>query len=140
MEAKKKRGRRALFTEPEELQKAVDNYFDRCAGKWLVDQHGQYVMDKNGRPILVDAYPPTITGLALALGFSSRKSLLDYQRRPRFMDIIVTAKSRVERYAEESLFDKDRLPGAKFSLICNFGWTQQHESPKPSRCIELRGL
>lgn len=104
------------------MQEAINAYFDWCAGKWLADQNGQIILDDKGRPIRIDAHPPTITGLTLALGFLTRKSLLDYQRKPRFRDIITVAKTRVEQYAEESLFDRNRLTGAKFTLICNFGW------------------
>ena len=113
-----------MYSEPEEMQKAVDAYFDDCAGKWLVDQNGRYAVDTNGRPIRVNMRPPTITGLALALGFSTRKSLLDYQRKPKFRDTVTIAKTRVEQYVEESLFNPDSLTGAKFCLLCCFGWAQ----------------
>lgn len=107
-------GRPALYSEPSKMQQAVEAYFEFCAGKT--------VFDKNGRPITVDAHPPTITGLALALGFSSRKGLFDYQRKPMFRDIVDTAKLRVEQYAEESLFDSERVNGAKTYLLSCFHW------------------
>lgn len=128
MGTKQGKGRPARFTSAEEMQKAVDAYFTDCAGRMMEDQDGRLVMDKNGRPILIDFHPPTITGLALALGFSTRKSLLDYQRKPMFCDVVTIAKSRVEQYAEESLFDRESLSGAKFSLLCNFGWAQDHSN------------
>ncbi|KAA5659602.1 hypothetical protein F3G60_33715, partial [Pseudomonas aeruginosa] len=68
-------------------------------------------------------HPPTVTGLALALGFNSRQSLLNYQGKAEFMDTITRAKARVEQYTEERLFDRDGSNGAQFSLRNNFkGW------------------
>ena len=70
----------------------------------------------------------TITGLALALGFNSRQSLLNYQAKEEFLDTITRAKAKVEQYAEERLFDKDGANGAKFSLANNFeGWREKQQ-------------
>ena len=80
MDKKTKSGRKPLYTEPEKMQEAINAYFDWCAGRWLVDQNGKEILDDKGRPILVDAHPPTITGLSLALGFSSRKEDLKMEQ------------------------------------------------------------
>ena len=72
--------------------------------------------------------PPTVTGLALALGFTSRQALLNYQAKREFVDTITRAKSRIEQYAEERLFDRDGTAGAQFSLKNNFtGWNREKE-------------
>jgi hypothetical protein len=85
-------------------------------------------LDKNGNPIIYDRKPLTITGLALALGFNSRQTLLNYQGKAEFMDTITRAKAFVERYAEERLYDKDGANGAKFSLSNNFeGWREKQQ-------------
>lgn len=76
--------------------------------------------DKYGAPIIVGKRPPTVTGLALALGFASRQALLNYQGRKQFNDTITRAKTYVEQYAEERLFDREGVQGAKFSLVNNF--------------------
>lgn len=45
------------------------------------------------------------------------------------MNTITRAKSMVEAYAEERLFDKDGSNGARFSLINNFrGWTEKPQT------------
>lgn len=106
----------------DELQTAIDQYFESCKGEVLRDENGVAVTDKYGRPIIIDAEPPTVTGLALALGFSSRKALLDYQGRKAFSNTITRAKSRCEAYAEGRLFDRDGSRGAEFSLKYNFRW------------------
>lgn len=104
------------------MQEAIDAYFESCEGEVLEDSAGNPVRDKNGMPVLINEKPPTVTGLALALGFTGRKQLLDYQGRPEFCDTVTRAKARCEAYAEARLYDRDGANGAKFSLGCNFGW------------------
>ncbi len=118
------------YQDPAEVEKLIDAYFKACEGHILTDpQTGKYVYDKFGQPIIIDSHPPTVTGLALALGFTNRQSLLNYQGRPAFRDIITKAKSRVEQYTEERLFDRDGSNGAQFSLKWNFkGWGAEQQS------------
>ena len=132
----------------DELQAAIDDYFDSCAGRPLLDDKGQPVLLKGlpvmldvtpptvtglalallkGLPVMLDVTPPTVTGLALALGFAGRQALLNYQGRKQFKDAITRAKSRCEAYAEGRLFDRDGAHGAQFSLRCNFGWSDKAE-------------
>lgn len=128
MAAKKVGGRPPKYKTKEEMQEKIDEYFKNCEGTVLKDSDGETVFDKYGQPIIVGAKPPTITGLALALGFATRKSLLEYQGKKEFVNTITRAKTRVEQYAEERLFDKDGVNGAKFSLANNFkGWNEKQE-------------
>jgi hypothetical protein len=121
-------GRPLMYKTAEEMQKVIDAYFDECKGRMLTDDEGVVCKDKYGLPIIVDARPLTITGLALALGFNSRQALLNYQEKDEFHDTILRAKAKVEQYAEERLFDKDGANGAKFSLANNFnGWKEKKE-------------
>ena len=112
----------------EEIQEKIDQYFKDCEGKVLTNAEGDPVCDKYGCPIIYDAKPLTVTGLALALGFNSRQSLLNYQGKAEFVDTITRAKSKIEQYAEERLFDKDGAKGAKFRLANNFeGWKEKQQ-------------
>lgn len=121
-------GRPPFYKTAKEIQKKIDAYFEDCKGKPLVDDEGAVMRDKYGMPIFIDVRPPTITGLALALGFTSRQALLNYQAKEEFVDTIMRAKAKVECYAEERLFDKDGANGAKFSLANNFdGWKEKKE-------------
>lgn len=121
-------GRPPFYKTKEEMQEKIDAYFKMCEGRPLTDPDGNAITDKNGYPIIVDAHPLTITGLALALGFNSRQALLNYQAKKEFHDTITRAKARVEQYAEERLFDKDGANGAKFSLANNFeGWKEKQQ-------------
>ena len=125
-EAKHPGGRPPAFTSAEEMQKLIDKYFEECDGKVLEDEDGNPMRNKDGKIIRDDRRPYTITGLALALGFNSRTSLLNYEGKEEFVDTIMRAKSRVERYAEERLYDKNGANGAKFSLANNFkGWSER---------------
>ena len=123
---KTKVGRPPKYNTPEEMQKIIDEYFKSCEGKAVLDDDGVPMRDKFGYPIYDGAKPPTICGLALALGFNSRQSLLNYQDKDEFVDTITRAKSRVEEYVEGRLFDRDGVNGAKFCLINNFkGWKEK---------------
>lgn len=119
------------YKTPEEMQKVIDEYFESCEGEILTDADGNAVLNKYGLPVKIGEKPPTITGLALALGFTGRQALLNYQARPRFVDTVTRAKSRIEQYTEERLFDKDGVQGAKFSLTNNFkGWSEKPDKEK----------
>lgn len=119
-------GRPPKYTSVEEIESKIEAYFKKCAGEPLLDDQGNAVTDKHGAPIIIGRKPPTMTGLALALGFNSRQSLLNYQGKKQFLDTITRAKSFIEAYAEERLFDRDGVQGAKFSLINNFkGWSEK---------------
>lgn len=119
-------GRPPFFSSVEEMQKAIDKYFEECDGKVLLDEDGKPMRNKDGKVIRDDRRPYTITGLALALGFNSRQALLNYEGKEEFHDTVRRAKSRVERYAEERLYDKHGSNGAKFSLANNFkNWTEK---------------
>lgn len=126
-----KRGPKPMYENVEEMQKKIDDYFRDCAGTLLTDDSGNPILRHGTTPIYVGRRPPTMTGLAMALGFATRKSIFDYRKKGEFELTLTVARSRVEMYAEERLFDRDSVQGAKFSLLHNFGWsagTKQKES------------
>ena len=132
--------RRGVLTykTPEEMQEKIEAYFADCEGEVLTDADGKPILDKFGHPNIIGAKPPTITGLALALGFTTRQSLLNYQGKGAFRDIITHAKSRVEMYAEERLFDKDGAAGARFSLQFNFkGWREDKDDESKAPVVNI---
>ena len=102
----KKTGRPLKFATPEAMQVAIDNYFAICE-------------EKN--------QPPTITGLALSLGFMDRQSLLDYADRDEFSCTVRVAKSRVEASIEAGLLKGYNPSGAIFNLKNNFKWNDKSE-------------
>lgn len=97
-------GRPPKFTDPSEFQALVDEYFLNCE-----------VSDK----------VPTVNGLTLALGFSSRQSLFDYAGKPEFMDTVKAAKTRLENEWEQRLAGGNAA-GTIFWLK-NQGWSDRNE-------------
>lgn len=112
------------YKNKEEVEELTESYFMKCRGEVLRDEDGMVVYQKNGEPIMVGVKPPTVAGLARTLGFLSRQDFLNY--KGRFADSIARARLMLEGYAEERLYDKDGLQGAKFTLANNFqGWANK---------------
>lgn len=97
-------GRPRHYNTPEEFDDAVNAYVDNCA---------------------IDGSPMTWTGLALALGFSSRQSIDEYLKYDGFSDSVKRAKALVENCYEKRLFSNANA-GAIFALK-NFGWSDKQE-------------
>lgn len=132
----KRIGRPPVFESKEELEKKIEEFFKSCEGTVLEDETGKPVLDKYGNVIKIDERPETVTGLALALGFKSRQSLIDYQGKAEFSDTITRAKLRCEKYAEERLYDRDGNGGARFSLQVNFGWKDKPVESEAMQTVE----
>lgn len=122
-------GRPPKYKNVEEIEDKIEQYFAICDGEPLLDNEGKPVVNKYGYPCWIKPpKPPTVTGLALALGFTTRLSLLNYQGKKEFMNTITRAKTKIEEYAESRLFDRDGSNGAQFSLRNNFkGWNGEQE-------------
>ena len=121
-------GRPKAYDSAEDMQQLIDNYFKDCEGTPLIDDEGKPYLDKNYQPIITGKTPPSIAGLAYALGFTSRQSLLNYQDDEKFMDVITRAKLRIEIYNNSRLYDKDGVQGAKFNLTVNYGYIDKTET------------
>jgi len=142
--AKNKGGRPPRFKSASEIQVLVDEYFKKCEGTFLEDEDGNYVLNNKGYPIKIDFKRPGIVGLALYLGFNSRQSLLNYQAKPEFLDVITRARSRCEEYIEScELFSRDGARGAEFWLRAVAKWDDRppdDETEKEKRKQELREI
>ncbi len=123
-------GRKPTFTSAEEMQEKIDAYFASCEPELLRDGDGTPMLNKNGEPVYVGGRPMTIQGLALALGFTSRQSLLNYKAKREFVDTVTRARLRVEQYAAERLFDRDAQRGAQFTLAYGFGYAKDADDGK----------
>lgn len=99
-------GRKKKYKTVEELQKAVDAYFESC--------------EFGGKPV-------TISGLCLYLGVD-RTTLWNYQDIDgRYLNTIKQAKLRCENYVEEALYKGDIAPNAGIFALKNYGWTDKQE-------------
>lgn len=95
-------GKPRKFDTADELQAAIDYYFETVEG------------------------PLTITGLALALGFCDRQSLYDNEKLPEYSCIIKNARLRVENGYEKNL-SANNPTGSIFALK-NMGWRDKVET------------
>lgn len=107
-------GRPRKYETPEQLDCAVQAYFDHCSNP------------DNNEPI-------TWTGLCLFLGFYGRAELDNYLNYEGFSNSVKRAKSLVEFAYEKRLVMSDKPTGPIFALK-NFGWkdTQQTELSGPN--------
>jgi len=128
-----KTGRPAFFDTPEQLQEAIDKYFETCKPT-VLEVNGKPVLDKSGQPV-IELNPPTVSGLALFLGFSCRQNLYRYGEREAFCDTIKKAIARIENFAEHQLLTNQKPTGAIFWLK-NHGW--KAEEIREQR-IDLKG-
>ena len=119
-------GRPPKYTTSEAMQEASDEYFDSQKPKQLVDEKGIPLYTAKGFPAM-DWNPPTITGLALHLGFESRQSMYDYEKNGEFSYTIKRARMRCEHYAEHAgMTGAAPAPMAIFALK-NYGWSDKQE-------------
>lgn len=98
-------GKPIAYETPELLDNAVSDYFMNC------------VENKS---------KPTISGLAYYLGFESRQSFYDYEKREEYSYTIKRARLRIEQHYEEHLLNPGIATGAIFALK-NFGWRDKSE-------------
>ena len=131
--SKSKMGRPALYPTPEELQAAVDRYFDSCKGEPVFDETGAPVMLRPGVQKTIGKRPPTMAGLSLSLGFKDRRQFTYQKNRgAEFADVVALARLRVEMAVEERLFDAQGYSGAAFMLRTFFGWGKEDQANSPA--------
>ena len=107
-------GRPPEYQTPAELQAKIEKYFkDGVRFKTII------VGPANNRTE-VTVQVPTICGLCLYLGFESRQSFYDYEKKPGFTYTIKKARMLIEREYEEQL-QTSTPTGAIFALK-NFNW------------------
>jgi hypothetical protein len=115
-------GRPRKFKSVEDMERAIQAYFDEC------DARKVPFVTKNGDVVMVPKPKPySMGGLAETLGIV-RRTLVDYKERcdefgVSFLPTITRARARVERNLEERLYDGDGSDkGNIFGLKNNYGW------------------
>jgi len=107
------------FESAEELQARIDEYF--ADGIKI----RKILVGKAPNQQLVELPVPTITGIAYYLGFESRQSFYDYEKREAFSYTIKRARLFIEVEYEEQL-QFGSVAGAIFALK-NMGWRDKQE-------------
>lgn len=92
-------GRPPKFETPEEMEALIADYFEN-------------------EPIL------TMTGIALHLGFCDRKSMYEYEQKPKFTHTIKRVRAMIENSYEKSIASGQGNAGHIFALK-NFGWSDK---------------
>lgn len=134
-----KGGRPPLYESPEQLAKAIDEYFEWIQGEYkdvefvTRDEETGETKTVKRREWLRQPEYATITGLTLYLGFSHREALLDYEKKQEFSASIKRGKTRVEFEYEKRLHG-DKNVGAIFALK-NFGWKDKTEVDNQGKMI-----
>lgn len=100
-------GQPPFYSSPEDMQGKIEEYFLICD-------------DPDNKTLY------TITGLALYLGFESRQSLYDYEKKSGFSYPIKKAKLKIENQVECESRTRANPSGQIFSLK-NFGWKDTQE-------------
>lgn len=128
-------GRPPLFETVEQLEKSIADYFEYIKGETEEKEIDIPKKDrKSGGPkaqkemftqVVRPPEPPTITGLALFLGFASRQSFYDYEKDGLFSYAIKRARLKIESQYEKALHYNNPT-GAIFALK-NFGWSDKLE-------------
>jgi hypothetical protein len=121
-------GRPPMFETAEQMQEEIDEYIASCVPLYLKDDTGQIMQDKYGNPIVLDYNVPTITGLCLAIGFESRQSFYDYEKKPEFTYTIKRARLHIENIYEKKLIDPCIKPTGPIFALKNMGWVDKQET------------
>lgn len=103
-------GRPPLFNSVAQLEAKIEEYFNDPPDK-------KEIVAGNGT-IKIPVY--TICGLAYHLGFESRQSFYEYEKRIEFTYIIKKARLRIEQMYEQNL-SFGNATGSIFALK-NMGW------------------
>ncbi|MBS7564681.1 hypothetical protein KHS38_09720 [Mucilaginibacter sp. Bleaf8] len=120
------------FASATKLTTFIDDYFSWIAGSY----HWEEAQAKTAKGSTTETSkqkvwdrepePPTLTGLALHLGFNSKEAFEEYEREGRFADILKRARLRIEAEYEKKLHFQSST-GAIFALK-SMGWTDKDPS------------
>ena len=100
------------FADPEQMAEAIDKYFADCV-RMVENPH-------TGETEFFWIDPPTVPGLALALGMTT-KTLIEYSKLDEFEALITEAKLRIEEYTAKALHANPKATGLIF-ILKNMGW------------------
>lgn len=132
-------GRPLKYKTADEMQKGIDEYFELCQPRYATDAEGNVLKDNRGNPI-TELNPPTITGLALHLGFINRASMYDYELRGEFSNTVKTARSRCEQWVETNGLAGNTPPAMAIFALKNYGWSDKQEiehSSDPDKPLQI---
>ena len=125
-------GRPAMYDCPVELEEKIEDYFNWCQGDKEEREGERVIKNKDGSKVtetytydfwLREPESPSITGLAIHLGFESRQSMYDYLKKPEFTYIIKKGLLKVENTYEKGLWTNS--PSGVIFALKNMNWTDR---------------
>jgi len=120
----------STFFTAGELSARIDAYFTYVEGEFHVEKkQGKEQDDEAGEAKKImerEPEPPTLSGLALFLGFNSRQAFDDYEENGKFAAILKRGRLRIEAIYEKKLHQQSPT-GAIFALK-SMGWNDKTES------------
>lgn len=114
------------------LSALIDEYFYQIAGSYHWEESPVKITKTTTAETVKqkvwdqEPEPPTLTGLALHLGFNSKEAFEDYEKAGRFADQLKRARLRIEAEYEKKLHFQSST-GAIFALK-SMGWTDKDTS------------
>jgi hypothetical protein len=115
-----KRGQPLKFKSAKELQTRIDDYFDHCDNRY----RSKFDTSSNKEVAYLWPEPYTVGGLAVWLG-TNRQTLINYEERDDYFDIIKTAKARIEHDLEVRAIEARQPAGTIFVLKNGFNWRDE---------------
>ncbi len=119
-------GRPRKFTSPEDMQSAIDGYFQKCDNR----VKEVYIKSKQEIIEIKSPIPYTIEGLCSALGIE-RQTLLNYEKEKGyedFFDTVKSAKQKVQQNTVERALEGDNNSAVSiFVMKNNFGYSDKQE-------------
>lgn len=118
------RMREGSYTDPIALAKSIDDYFDQCL------QTRKTRMLSELKSMVYYEKPPTVTGLALHLGLSTKSALrrILNSPNPKVRYAIEYALTYIENFCVEQVLQPDAPKGYEF-LLKNMGYSSA-DSPQ----------
>lgn len=129
------------FTNPEEFDQKIDEYFDTCCGYQPVESIDPETGETKTIPQRVWINPPSVVGLANHLGCDYRtllyindnrysaNSVMTPELREKLVRSISRARQLIHEYTVQAALTNKSAQGPIFVLKNNFGWRdEQHIS------------
>lgn len=112
-----KMGRPPIIKSSEELAEKVVEYFAEGCKSQRLDNQGN----------VVDRYIPTLSGLAVFLGYTREGFYKIGNRGEDFLHIIKYAQENIHSFVEENILSGDTCTGSIFWLKCNGDYMEKKE-------------
>lgn len=118
-------GRPRKFRTPEEMQVLIDRYFDQDAE----------VIERWNNGVKYQQRCPTISGLAIYLGFCDRHSMYAYEKFPEFSHTIKRARERITQQYENLI--QAGVGAGPIFMLKNLGYKDKTEVDMNAKVVKM---